>query len=267
MTSTPPHGERDDHVALTPRQRRHADREAKRQAKDDAYEAKLARKKSKDVQFWRGRQVVDARGLAAAFPPSETPEYSKVTVRRRVTHGVTLVILLALVVAGVVLAGMLLRGQLELNLGFMKPVDPATVCPSETLKFPENKAVKVNVLNGGQTEGQAGKIAAELKKRGYIVGQIANLPTTYTAPVIVVAGSSGFSGALNVQRTFTGADFLQDDRKDATVDVVITDNYKGFIDPKKISKKDATLSCPRLSPTTRAPASAPVSVQPKVPAK
>lgn len=262
MTNTP-NEEQDNDVLLTPRQQRHADREAKRQAKDDAYEAKLARKKSKDVQFWHGRHVVDARGLAAAFPPPETPEYSKSTVRRRVTHGVTLVVLLALVVAGVVLAGMVQRGELVLNFGFQKPVDPASVCPSETLKVPENKSILINVFNAGTTEGEAGKVAAELKKRGYKVSEVANSSTTYMAPVVLVSGPDGLGGALNLQRTVTGAEFVQDSRKGASVDFIITDTYKGLNDPKKINTKDGVLSCPRLSPKPTAPATA----SPSVPAK
>lgn len=253
----------DKDVQLTPQQQRLSQRDARRQAKDDAYDAKLARKRSKDGHFWHGRHVVDARGLAEAFPEPESPEYSTGTVRRRITHGVTLVVLMALVVAGVVLAGMIQRGEIHLHFGFPKAVDLAGTCPADTLNFPENKAVTVNVFNAGSTEGQAGKVAAELKKRGYILGAVSNKATGYNAPAIIVAGKSGLSSALNVQRTVVDADFVYDARKDASVDVVLTDAYKGLADPKKINQKPGALSCPRLSPSpTLSPSLSPASLSP-----
>lgn len=245
MTKPPPE-ERDDDVLLTPRQQRSAEREAKRQAKDDAYEAKLARKRSKDVHYWHGRTVVDTKGLREAFPEPETPEYTKSTVRRRITHGVTLVILLAIVVAGVVLAGMVQRGELELKLGYTKPVDPSTVCPADTLTPPANKLVTVNVFNAGTADGAAGKISAALKTRGYKLGTVGNGATQYMAPVVIVAGPEGLASALNLQRLVNGAEFVQDDRQGVAVDFIVTDGYAGLLAQNKISAKPGKLQCPRL---------------------
>ncbi|MGA7204809.1 MAG: LytR C-terminal domain-containing protein [Specibacter sp.] len=255
----------DDDVLLTARQTRKAAREAKRQAKDAAYEERLARKRSKDVHFLRGHHIIDARGLAEAFPEPETPEYDPGTVRRRVTHAVTLVVLLALVISGVVVAGMIQRGELELKFGFAKPVAAAEVCPPEKLKYPANKAVTVNVYNGGSREGMAGSVAAELKKRGYKVKDVSNEFSKYVAPVVVMSGSSGHAAAFNLQRNVVGADYVQDDRKDGSVDFIITSEYAGLVDANKVLKTPGVLSCPRLVPQ---PSATPVaSPKPAVPAK
>ncbi|PYI69576.1 hypothetical protein CVV68_00205 [Arthrobacter livingstonensis] len=246
----------DDDVQPTARQARAAAREAKRQAKDAAYEERLARKRSKDVHFLHGHHVIDTEGLAEAFPEPETADYDPGTVRRRITHGVTLVLLLGLVVAGVVLAGMVQRGELVLKFGPAKPTAAAESCPSGPFDYPANKSVSVNVYNGGRKEGMAGTIAAELKKRGYAVKTVANGSTTYDAPVVVVSGISGRAAAFNLQRNVAGAEYVQDDRKGATVDFIVTSAFTGLVDAKKVDQTPGALSCPRLSPTPKAPATA-----------
>lgn len=245
MTDSP----QDDDVLLTAKQERKAQREAKRQAKDDAYEERLARKKSKDVKFLHGHHIVDASALADAFPDAETPEYASSTVRRRVTHGVTLVVLLALVVAAVVLVGMVQRGELELKFGFAKPTAEVVTCPAKTLDYPANKTISVNVLNAGGPDGEAGTVAKELKGRGYLVKTVGNGETLYSAPVVVVSGAAGQAAAFNLQRNVADAEYVQDDRKDSSVDFVLTDKYTGLVAAKKVDQTPGVLACPRLSPT------------------
>jgi LytR cell envelope-related transcriptional attenuator len=256
MTNVP---QQDDDVLLTSRQARKAAREAKRQAKDVAYEERLARKKSKDVHFIHGHHIIDARGLAEAFPEPETPEYDPGTVRRRVTHAVTLVVLLALVISGVVLAGMVQRGEIQLKFGFPKQTAAVEVCPPEKLSPPANKSITVNVFNGGSREGMAGSVAAELKKRGYKVKDVANEASKYLAPVMVVSGASGHAAALNLQRNVVGADYVQDGRKDGSVDFVLTGDYAGLVDANKVPKTPGVLSCPRLLPNPSATPTAPAA--------
>lgn len=242
-------GRPDDDVQLTARQARRAAREARRQAKDQAYEDRLARKRSKDVHFLHGHHVIDTAGLAEAFPEPETAEYTSVTVRRRITHGVTLVLLLALVVAGVVLAGMVQRGDLVLHFGAPRHAPAAETCPPGPFDYPADKTVSVNVYNGGRTEGLAGRVAAELKKRGYKVKAVSNGATPYDAPAVVVSGVAGQAAAFNLQRNVAGAEYVQDDRKGATVDFIVTSSYTNLVDAKKVDQTPGPLSCPRLSPT------------------
>lgn len=253
-----------DDVLLTVRQKRRAAKEARRQAKDAAYDQRQRRKKNKDGTSWRGRHIVDERGLAATFPEPETPEFDSSMVRRRITHGAVLVLLLALVIAGLVLAGMVQRGELELKFGNGKPATAPVTCPVETLKLPANKDVTVNVFNGGSTEGQAGKVAKELKARGFVIGVVANQATEYVAPTIVISGKGGQGAALSMQRNFANSEYVQDDRKDSTVDVIVTSRFSGLVDAAAVDAKPGVLSCPRLSPPPSPPPSA---VPPAPPAK
>lgn len=246
-SSVPPGKPRDD-VLLTAQQQRRAAREERRQAKDAAYDLRQQRKKAKDGTSWRGRHIVDASGLAEAFPEPATPELNPVTVRRRITHGVVLVLLLALVVAGLVLAAMVQRGELNVTLGAGEPAPAPVTCPAETLELPDNKNVTVNVFNGGSTEGQAGKLAEELKKRGFAVKDVANQATEYDAPAVVISGPGGHAAALSMQRNFPNSEYVQDDREDSAVDVIVTGQFNGLVDADKVDQKPGVLSCPRMSP-------------------
>jgi hypothetical protein len=260
MTSSPagpPSGtpaEKNDGVLLTARQKRRADREERRQAKDALYELRQERKRAKDGTSLRGHHIVNARGLAEAFPPPETTEIEPVTVRRRIFHGAILVILVALLVAGLVLATMVQRGEIELKFGSWKPIATPVTCPAETLEYAPNKTVTVNVYNAGNTEGRAGQVAQELKKRGFLVKDIANKDSDYAAPAMVVSGAKGHSAALSLQRNFPDSDYVQDDRQDATADVIVTANYAALVAEPKVDTKPGVLSCPRLSPAPSTPA-------------
>lgn len=255
----------DNDVQLTSRQRRRAARDERRQAKDAAYELRQQRKRDKDGTSWRGHHIVDTRGLSEAFPEPETPEFSPVTVRRRILHGIILVLLLALVVAGVVLAGMIQRGELELKTVFAKPTPTQVSCPAEILDYAANKTVTVNVYNGGSIEGQAGKVAAELKKRGFVVKEVANKPAEISAPAIVVSGPSGHAAALSLQRNFPGSDYVEDDRVDGSVDVVLTSDFTVLTAVPNVSQEAGVLSCPRLNPPPNDPTTAPSPDTPVVP--
>jgi hypothetical protein len=156
----------------------------------------------------------------------------------------------------VVLAGMIQRGELVVHFGAAKHSAAPETCPSGPFDYPANKDVAVNVYNGGRKEGLAAGVAAELKKRGYKVKAVANGGTPYDAPAVVVSGTAGRAAAFNLQRNVAGSEYVQDDRKDATVDFIVTSSYTGLVDAKKVDQTPGALSCPRLSPTAKAPATA-----------
>ncbi|ALV46549.1 hypothetical protein MB46_14650 [Arthrobacter alpinus] len=243
-----------DAVALSAGQRRRAARDERRQAKDALYELRRARKKAKDGTSLRGHHIVNAQGLAEAFPPPETPEFEPVTVRRRILHGAILVLLLAMLVAALVLASMVQRGEIELKVGKWEPLSAPVSCPSETLDYAPNASVTVNVFNGGSTEGKAGVVAEELTKRGFLVKDVANTTTDYSAPAVVISGATGHSAAYTLQKNFPDTDYVQDDRQDATVDVIITANYSALVAVPKVDTNPGVLSCPGLSPAPSTPA-------------
>ncbi|WP_315914434.1 LytR C-terminal domain-containing protein [Arthrobacter sp. lap29] len=235
-------------VLLTARQHRRAQREARRQAKDEAYELRMQRKRKKDGTTWRGHHIVDTDGLAQAFPEPESPEILSSTVRRRITHATVLLLLLALVVAGLVLVGMVQRGELELKLGAGRPSPTQWACPTETLDYPANKAVSVNIFNGSTVEGLAGKVGAELKKRGYQVKEVDNKGVALQAPTVITSGPAGRAAAFNLQRNFPDSEYVEDNREDATVDVVVTGLFVDLVAAKQVDQSAGVLSCPRLSP-------------------
>lgn len=248
-----------DDVLMTARQRRKAAREEKRQAKDAAYELRQKRKKEKDINSWHGHHIVDSKGLAEAFPEPETPEIPSSTVHRRIAHGVILVLLLALVATGLVLAGMVQRGEMELKFGAGKPTPTPVTCPGETLDYPANKDVRVNVYNGGAAEGRAGAVAQELVQRGFAVGIVGNASSEYFAPVVIVSGAKGHASAFNMQRNFSatqgGSEYVQDNREDASVDIILTSQFNDLVAAPKVDQTPGALSCPRLSPPPSEPAS------------
>ncbi|WP_449374015.1 LytR C-terminal domain-containing protein [Arthrobacter psychrolactophilus] len=252
--ATVPSPDTDDAVLLTTRQNRRAVREERRQAKDAAYELRQERKRAKDGTSLRGHHIVNAQGLADAFPPPESTELETFTVRRRILHGSILVILLALLVAGLVLAGMVQRGELDLRPGYSKPTPPPEICPSEILTYAPNTSVTVNVFNGGSTEGRAGQVAEDLKKRGFVVKDIANTSTELAAPSVIIAGPKGHAAALTLQRNFPNSEYVEDKRVDATVDVILTANYGDLGPEVKVDMEPGVLSCPRLSPPPSTPA-------------
>lgn len=256
----PPAGTPDEgaagEVLLTAGQRRRAAREERRQQKDAAFELRRQRKRSKDGTSWRGHHIVDGQGLSEAFPDPDTPELTTSTVRRRITHGVVLVLLLALITAALVLAGMIQRGEMELKVGAEKPQPTPFSCPAQTLNYPENKTVTVNVYNASNVEGKAGQIAQELKKRGFVVKDVSNAVTEYSAPAVIVSGPNGLAAAFNLQRNLPGTDYVQDERADTTVDVILTGTFNGLVADLKVDHTPGQLSCPRLSPPPSAPASA-----------
>lgn len=249
----------DDGVLLTPRQRRQAQRDARRDAKDAQFELRQERKRAKDGSSWRGHHIVDGRGLAEAFPDPVTPEFAPASIRRRIFHGSILVLLLALVVAGVVLAVMIQRGDIQLPVGNGEPPSEAASCPAQTLDYSPNNTITANVYNGGAREGQAGKVAEELRARGFVVNEVANASTTLAAPAVVVSGADGHAAALTLQRQFAGSDFIQDGRSDATVDVILTSSFTAVLAVPEVSVVPGVLACPHLSPPPSATASAPAS--------
>lgn len=247
----------DDDVLLTETQGRRVAREVKRQAKDDAYEERLARKKSKDVHFIHGHHIIDANGLAAAFPEPEDSAIHPAVVRRRIIHGITLVLLLAMVAAAVVLVGMIQRGELELKLNLPKTATVVS-CPPATVEYLANNLVTVNVYNFNAPEGTAAKVAAELTLRGYKVNEVANRAVDLLAPAVIISGPTGHSAAFNLQQNIAGTEYLEDGRLDGSVDVILTGGFLGLVDAAKVSEVPGKLSCPRLDPAaTKAPLSTP----------
>ncbi len=96
--------------------------------------------------------------------------------------------------------------------------------------------VKVNVYNATSRSGLAAKTATEVRKRGFRVATVANDPLdkTVTATAEVRYGRSGTASSVLVIQLVKGAKAVPDQRTDASVDLVLGDQFKALVAaPKK----------------------------------
>lgn len=112
----------------------------------------------------------------------------------------------------------------------MAPPPAAPLVPCVTQKVgPELKAsqVTVKVYNGGRKTGLAGKVAAQLKAKGFVIAKTANTEDRVTATEIIGADANSPEVKL-VAGFFKGAKVVADGRVDHTVDVRVGPQATGF---------------------------------------
>ncbi|NNG38111.1 LytR C-terminal domain-containing protein [Flexivirga sp. ID2601S] len=110
-------------------------------------------------------------------------------------------------------------------------------------------AVTVNVYNAYVLPGTAGTLAAEMRKRGFKVGQVGNDPKSGFYPDNATAiryGSQGEPDARRVKLQVKDAKMINDGRKGTTVDLVIGSKWK---DDTVVPVAQATVP-PTPSPTS-----------------
>ena len=133
---------------------------------------------------------------------------------------------------------------------------PAVICPSPspTPTVVPIAAVKVNVYNATEKRGLASQVASQLRKRGFLVKKVDNDPLgrTVTGAAEVRSSALGAGAARTVTAQVAPAGqvgaapavtAVPDQRKDATVDLVIGAAWHGLRPPA-----DAAAA---LSPTPR----------------
>ncbi len=212
-------------------------------------------RRSKDLAVLHGHRVVSGPDLQLVFTPAEDAE-NPVQFRHRLLHGVILTVLSAIVIAGVVFAVLLWRG--DITLPFAQSSAPSVRgCPVATFDYPANKDIHVNVYNSTRREGLAASVAEELKGRGFQVDAIANKSASYTGAAVIVSGAAGQSAAFNLQRNLAGTDYVQDDRTDASVDVYLTGGFTVLVAAGTVDQTPGLLTCPRLSPSATPTTTAP----------
>jgi hypothetical protein len=90
-------------------------------------------------------------------------------------------------------------------------------------------------------------VADELLARKFVVGNVANTEAGYRGVAAVVSGAAGQSAAFTVQRNVPGSDYFQDGRSDASVDVILSGDYKELAAADRVDQTPGKLSCPRES--------------------
>lgn len=204
-------------------------------------------RKPKDLTVLHGHRVISGPELRATLVDdddenSENPG----RLRRRILHGVVLVLLLGLIFAGIMGAMGVMSGQIKFPAA-IQAQENSSVCPAATFDYTPPAKVKVNVLNATSRNGLAKAAANEFKARKFVVGAVANTQTGYRGVAAIVSGAAGQSAAFTVQRNLPGSDYFQDGRKDASVDVILTSDYRGLIKPQLVDQTPGQLSCPRDS--------------------
>lgn len=200
-------------------------------------------RKPKDVSVLHGHHVVTGPELRATF---EAAGDNPVRLRRRVVHGVVLVLLLGLIAGAIIVALAIMNGQLKLPTTAGSD-EPRTTCPGATFDYTPNDKINLNVYNSTSRPGLARSVADELLVRKFVVGAVANTEAGYRGVAAVVSGAAGQSAAFSVQRNLPGSDYFQDGRTDASVDVVLAGDYQELAAADRVDQTPGTLSCPRES--------------------
>jgi hypothetical protein len=202
-------------------------------------------RKPKDARILHGHRVVTGPELRATFEAADDPD-DPIRVRRRVIHGVVLVLLLGLIAGGVITAFAIINGHLKLPAPAASEA-PQSACPAATYDYVPPEKVNVNVFNSTSRPGLARTVADELLARKFVVGNVANTEAGYRGVAAVVSGAAGQSAAFTVQRNVPGSDYFQDGRSDASVDVILSGDYKELAAADRVDQTPGKLSCPRES--------------------
>ena len=99
------------------------------------------------------------------------------------------------------------------------PYDPKVVTPETT---------RVNVYNASDRVGLAGSVARSLRERDFVIGKVANDPSSRKAPKIaeIRYGAKGEAQAKLLRTTLPkGTTLVKDQRKVATVDLALGAKY------------------------------------------
>lgn len=202
-------------------------------------------RKPKDVSVLHGHRVVTGPELRATFEAAGDPD-DPVRLRRRVVHGVVLVLLLGLIVGAIITALAIVNGQLRIPATEASD-EPVTVCPAATFDYTPHEKINLNVFNSTSRPGLARTVADELLGRKFVVGAVANTDAGYRGVAAVVSGAAGQSAAFSVQRNVPGSDYFQDGRTDASVDLILAGDYQALAAADQVDQTPGKLSCPRES--------------------
>jgi len=201
-------------------------------------------RKPPDVRVLHGHRVISGSELRATFVEQEDTADNPVRLRRRILHGVVLVMLVGLIATAIVVALAIMNGQIKLPEAERSKA-AVSVCPKATYDYTPPGKVHVNVYNSTSRPGLARTVANQFAARKFLVGAVGNTTSTYRGVALIVSGAAGQSAAFSVQRNLPGSDYVQDDRTDPSVDVIITGDFKKLAKPELVDQTPGRLSCPR----------------------
>ena len=205
----------------------------------------MARRKVQDISVLHGHHVVTGPELRATFEAAQDADGTS-RVRRRVIHGVVLVLLIGLIAAAIITALAIINGQLRIPAA-EAPEETVAACPAATFDYTPNNQINLNVYNSTSRPGLARAVADEFLARAFVVGAVANIDAGYRGVAAVISGAAGQSAAFSVQRNLPGSDYFQDSRSDGSVDVILSQDLSALTLPECVDQTPGKLSCPRES--------------------
>ncbi|QNP75888.1 LytR C-terminal domain-containing protein [Streptomyces roseirectus] len=137
--------------------------------------------------------------------------------------------------------------------GGCAPKSKQAVPSTAAVVLPKPAQITVNVFNATTRSGLAKSTADELKKRGFKVGQVGNAPAQFDkkvpgAGVLVGLPTASGTSLSVVGVQLPGAERKMDAaRKDASVDFVIGNAFKGLATPADAAKALTALSAPKAA--------------------
>lgn len=143
------------------------------------------------------------------------------------------------IVAFVLTPGLLLGGGLWLASNALQPVfgfKPVGACVPDVVRAPLQNSFVVNVLNHGAGQGAAAKVAKQLPRRNFTVGQVTNDPSLTSVKGVgeVRYGPGGLDQALVVRKLLLPqADLARDYRLGTSVDLVLGGEFTQLAAPDR----------------------------------
>ena len=203
-------------------------------------------RKPKDVSVLHGHRVVSGSELRATFVERDDAADNPVRLRRRILHGVVLVLLVGLIITAIVVALAIMNGQIKLPTAEHSK-SAVSACPAASFDYTPNDKVTLNVYNATNRPGLARSVADEFLARKFAVAVVDNTQSGYRGVAAVVSGAAGQAAAFSVQRNLPKSDYFQDGRSDGSVDVILTGDFKALTGPELVDQTPGRLSCPRES--------------------
>jgi hypothetical protein len=149
---------------------------------------------------------------------------------RRTRRGLVVLLIVVVLAGAAVGAWRYLGGASDDDTATPRVSCPPSV-PPPTVVAPAQ--VRVNVYNATQRRGLASAVAAELKKRGFTVGKVANDPLkrSVTGLAEVRASTTGADASRTVVAQVGQVVLVPDQRTDASVDLVLGATFKALVPP------------------------------------
>ena len=186
-------------------------------AKDGGGEDSGKEAARQDPLEWHGHHIVTEDDLAYSFPEPTDQASRRRRKLRHVFHGIVLGLLTLLVSLSVLAAYLLMTGYMVIPAWEQTPEPAASEaisgCPRDILEYAEPGSAVVNVYNGTRIPGLAKKVAEDMQRRGFKVGEVGNRTLSNTSIVAaVVSGPEGRTAALTVQRNIKDTEYVADAR-------------------------------------------------------